>query len=184
MHRLNFRALRHNGLHCLKLFAGVMRSYSARNNSATTKETRASGCCAEFEFSHYTIWQMATIYARMRFWVCNGMLDRLLAALRELHLIGEISRKSGRFPPRDLAVRKLDHPNNPTINLNRARCPAVDGFAFGTCAESGRLKRCEPSCNRTPAQRMRPRPKQNSSISTDQALAFLAAVHSTAIFFF
>ena len=39
-------------------------------------------------------------------------------------------------------------------------------------------------CNRTPTRRMCPSPKQNSSISTDQALAFPAVAHSTAIFSF
>lgn len=161
-----------------------MRSRSTRNNSAMTKETRASRCCAEFEFSDYTLWQMATIYARMRFWVCNGMLDRLLATLRDLHLNKEISRKSGAAPAKRFrcatvgSSKQSDHKSQPRM------CPAAGGVAFGAGAESDRPRRCEPSRNRAPTQCRRSRLKQNSSISTDRALAFFGVIHSTAKFSF
>ncbi len=87
------------------------------------------------------------IYARMRCWVCNGMLDRLLAALLDLHLNGEISRMSGAAPAERFrcatagSSTQSDHRSRPRM------CPAADGFAFGAGAELGRPRRCEPSCD-------------------------------------
>ena len=40
------------------MFVRVMRSYSARNNSATTKEIRASWHRAEIEYFHFTFRQI------------------------------------------------------------------------------------------------------------------------------
>ena len=58
------------------------------------------------------------------------------------------------------------------------------GLASAMGAESDKPNRCEPSLNGPQSHRLLPNPKQNSSISMDQASAFLPAVHSTAIFSF